>query len=99
MKILKIEEKRNDIIITFSSRGFFRKLFRLKEKIKQYRGSCSIWHHFPEGKRCSTLTACWLSEIWTKYRWGQYNDLIVKEDNNMHKLSTEDIKREYRAKL
>lgn len=99
MRVVKIKKFKNDIIITFSSRGVFRKLFGLEEKIKHYRGNCTVWYHFPEGKRCSTLTESWLSNIWEKYRWGQYNDLIVEEDNNTPKLSAEDIKREYRAKL
>lgn len=41
--------------------GFFGKLFGIRAKTFAYRGSCTVWHQFPSGKRapiCLEIFLC-----------------------------------------
>ena len=35
-----------------------------RQEICKFYGSCTVWH-YPNGRRCSTLLECRLSELWT----------------------------------
>ncbi len=45
---------------TFYERCF--PLFWKKKKVTVY-GSCSVWHYFPSGKRCSTLIEAHICDL------------------------------------
>lgn len=36
---------------------------------KLYRGSGTVWHEWPSGKRCSTSLELYLSDVWIAERW------------------------------
>jgi hypothetical protein len=33
-----------------------------------YRGNCTVWHTYPDGRRCGTMTESWLADEWEKIR-------------------------------
>ncbi len=43
-----------------------------------YRGSCTVWHHFPSGQRCSIWLEGYLSEVWNRIEWGLDKEKEVK---------------------
>lgn len=51
-----------------------------KEIKQQFRGACTVWHHYPQGNRCSTYLESWLCDIWEKNRW--------KEEENRNRGGT-----------
>lgn len=38
-------------------------------KVNQYRGDCTVWHSYPDGRRCGTMTESWLCDIWQREKW------------------------------
>lgn len=48
--------------------GFFGKKVKCTYK---YRGSCTVWHHYPSGIRISGDEESRLCSIWTKGRWSK----------------------------
>jgi hypothetical protein len=35
----------------------------------RYRGSCTVWHAYPDGKRCTTEMELLLSDVWKREQW------------------------------
>lgn len=65
--MVEVEWLDNDeAIITVTARKWFG---YGKEITKRYRGGCTVWFSYPEGKRQGTGTEIWLSNIWEKSRW------------------------------
>lgn len=52
-------------------------------QIKQYEGSCTVWHKLPHMKRCGTATESWLCDLWEyNKKWkGAYPDAHKKDSN------------------
>ena len=74
IKVQKVEGTRDEIIVTCEYKhvtNFLRRLVGLPEKVitKKYVGSCTVWHTFPEFRRCGTFKEGWLSEIWSEWRY------------------------------
>lgn len=46
----------SDYILTFSN-------------ATQYRGECTVWRHYPSGKRCNLATEMWLSDVVAELEW------------------------------
>jgi hypothetical protein len=40
-------------------------------KVRKYRGDCTVWRSYPEGKRQGTMTESWLCDIWKREKWKQ----------------------------
>ena len=55
-----------DLLVSVKRKRFW--LFG-PENTYRYRGQCTVWHHYPAGVRCGTLTESWLSGIWKKAKW------------------------------
>lgn len=35
----------------------------------QWRGSCTVWRRFPDGKRAATPLESFLCDVWTAKKW------------------------------
>ena len=68
---VEVQELTNgDLLVTVTHRYRRFWLFgRVVVEKAQYRGNCTVWHEYPSGKRCGTLTECWLSDVWEKHQW------------------------------
>lgn len=56
------------ITLTKKERVFF--LFGKEVKtVRQYRGSGTVWRHYPSANRCDSSIERLLGTIWTKYQW------------------------------
>jgi hypothetical protein len=56
------EKRKRDYILRFSDGS-------------AYRGDCTVWHTYPDGRRCWTMTESWLAEEWEKIRWKDQDEL------------------------
>ena len=65
-----LEDYLSECIITITTRRrkwlFFGPVV---EKVRRYRGSCTVWSSYPSGHRCWTPTEGWLSNIWERATW------------------------------
>ena len=61
MRLLESEIKDGEYILTFEKKRLFRKPVTVR-----YIGSSTVWHTFPEFKRCGTLDECWLSDLYKR---------------------------------
>lgn len=43
------------------------------EVVRQYVGSSTVWHTFPDFERCGTSTECWLADIYAKWKFHHGN--------------------------
>lgn len=60
LQLEKAECVRGDEYILTIRSGSFRGMFR---------GTCTVWHEYPSGKRVSTALESRLCDIWTRLRW------------------------------
>lgn len=49
-------------------------LITLKDN-RQFRGDCTVWHHYPSGKRAGTWLEGELADIWTRHKWGGVEEI------------------------
>ena len=49
--------------------NFLSRLFGGKEKIKRFRGSCTVWNEMPSFRRAGTLTERMLCNIWEREKY------------------------------
>jgi hypothetical protein len=42
-----------------------------KEDTVVVRGSCTVWHYYPSGKRCGTRMEAMLCDFWQAEKWRQ----------------------------
>ena len=38
---------------------------------ERYRGSCTVWHHYPDGTRANVCMEQRLSAVWQAWQWKQ----------------------------
>ena len=73
MKVTNITEKdgTNLIITTLHRNGWIPRLFGLPPSTKQWRGSGTVWHSYPEGFRASSTMERRLCAAWMQWGWQQ----------------------------
>lgn len=77
-----IDGRYGDAIITLTSRRKRWFLFGpIVETVRKYRGSCTVWHHMPSGRRCWTPTEGWLSDIWERATWDEKDKAAKGKDS------------------
>lgn len=47
-----------------------------ENRTERYIGTCTVWHHYPSGERCSSTKESKLCNIWNKHR----RDLMIKRN-------------------
>lgn len=47
-----------------------------ENRTERYTGTCTVWHHYPSGERCSSTKESKLCNIWNKHR----RDLMIKRN-------------------
>ena len=73
MRLIEHEIRNGDYLLTIERRRLFRKPSRFK-----VRGSCTVWHRFPGGRRCSTMLESVLANIWETLEWERKDSKPVK---------------------
>lgn len=68
--IIRASYDKNKILTVYYKDGFSR-----------YKGECTVWHHYPSMKRCSTETESMLCDIWEYIRehGNDYPDAHLKK--------------------
>lgn len=62
--------KRCDMVITITTTRRRWWLFGpTVERVRQYRGSGTVWYPHPAGKRCNTALSVYLADVWRQARW------------------------------
>lgn len=60
----------NDYIIyTKTFPNWIERRLGFKSKMKAYRGSYTVWHEYPSGKRLGYDTLNWLIQTWCQQEW------------------------------
>ena len=73
-KVLSVEKVNisDDVIITIEyTPGWFLRLFGVLATTIKYRGSCTVWHEYPSGRRAGSGIESMLYCKWTKWKWSQ----------------------------
>ena len=64
MKLISSEKKGYDYIMTVETKSLCG-----PPNTFQVRGSCTVWHYYPDGRRCSTLMEGSLCDLWRRLEW------------------------------
>lgn len=65
MKLIEWKKHGRDLILTFETQpSWLARLFGSKPREVQYIGSCTVWHHYPQFRRCGIFTEAWLADVW-----------------------------------
>lgn len=64
-----------DTIITVLHRPcWLLRLLGAKSGLHQYRGSCGMWHSYPDGKSCTAGFSCWLIDRQYEWKWSKESE-------------------------
>jgi hypothetical protein len=70
----------DQIILTFVKHpGLIGRMFGRKPRTFEYVGRSTVWHTFPEFRRCGVWLEGDLSEIWDRI---QYEEALLKSQSN-----------------
>jgi hypothetical protein len=56
LRVERVEPGGDELVVTMSDGA-------------RYRGSCTVWHAYPDGKRCTTEMELLLSDVWKREQW------------------------------